>query len=142
MPVEDKMNTVLKAGAVVISKENPDKILVLYQEKHDDFSLPKGHLESGETLEQCAIREVKEETGLDIQPLFSLPVFHYTNSKDGSIDLTYFIARSLNDNTIQTEEGGKAFWMTIEEALEKISYENLRQFLRENKFIIEKYKKS
>ena len=140
--MEDTMNTVLKAGAVILSKENPDKILVLYQEKHDDFSLPKGHWEQGETLEQCAIREIKEETGLDIQLLFALPVFHYSNAKDGAIDLTYFVARSLNDNTIQTEDGGKAFWMTIEEALEKISYENLRQFLKENKSTIEKYKKS
>jgi 8-oxo-dGTP pyrophosphatase MutT (NUDIX family) len=33
--------------------------------RHEDWSLPKGHIEAGETREQAAIREVKEETGLD-----------------------------------------------------------------------------
>ena len=136
------MNTVLKAGCIIFSQKEPDKILVLYQGKYGDFSFPKGHVEKGETLEQCAIRETKEETGLDVRLLFALSTYHYTNSKDGAIDLSYFIAASLNDDTIQTEEGGKVYWMTIEEALEKISYKNLRSFIKENISTIEKYKKS
>ena len=136
------MSAVLKAGAVIFSKENPDKILVLYQEKHDDFSLPKGHLEAGETLKQCAIREIKEETGLDIEILSDLDVVHYTNKNDGNVETTYYIARSLDDNAVQTEDGGSIFWLTIDQALEKLSYENLRQLLITNRNLIEKFKKN
>lgn len=136
------MDTVLKAGCIIFSHDNPDKILVLYQEKYNDFSFPKGHIEAGETLQECAVRETKEETGLDVRLLFALPTYNYTNSKDGAIDLTYFVASSLNDSTIQTEKGGKVYWMTIKEALEKISYKNLQSFIKENISTIEKYKKS
>ena len=140
--MEETMSAVLKAGAVIFSKENPDKILVLYQEKHDDFSLPKGHLEAGETLKQCAIREIKEETGLDIEILSDLDVVHYTNKNDGNVETTYYIARSLDDNAVQTEDGGSIFWLTIDQALEKLSYENLRQLLITNRNLIEKFKKN
>ena len=136
------MNTVLKAGAIILSKENPDKILIIYRNAQHDFSLPKGHLETNETLEQCAIRETKEETGLDIVLLKTLSKTYYSNKSDGNVETTYYLARSSNDNTVLPESGVKVYWLSIEQALEKISYENLRQLLKENKTIIEKYKKS
>ena len=136
------MNTVLKAGAIILSKNNPDKIAIIYRKEENDFSFPKGHLEAGETLEQCAIRETKEETGLDIQIVSILSVIPYTNKSDGHVETTYYLARSIDDSAVQPEPGVDVFWMTISEALEKISYENLRQFLKETVSIIEKYKKS
>ncbi|MBO5997048.1 MAG: NUDIX domain-containing protein [Alphaproteobacteria bacterium] len=136
------MSAVLKAGAVIFSKENPDKILVLYQEKHDDFSLPKGHLEAGETLKECAVREIKEETGLDIEILAELGVNFYSNNTDGQVETTYYIARSLDDNAVHPEIGGSIYWLSIDQALEKISYENLRQLLITHRNLIEKFKKS
>ena len=139
--MEDNMNTVLKAGAVILSKNNPDKIVIIYRKSEDDFSLPKGHLEAGETLEQCAIRETKEETGLDIELLSTLSVVTYTNNSDGYVETTYYLARSLNDNAVQPENGVDVHWMSLEEALQKISYKNLRQFLSDNKKLIESFKK-
>ena len=135
------MNTVLKAGAVILSKNNPDKIVIIYRKSEDDFSLPKGHLEARETLEQCAIRETKEETGLDIELLSTLSVVTYTNNSDGYVETTYYLARSLNDNAVQPENGVDVHWMSLEEALQKISYKNLRQFLSDNKKLIESFKK-
>ena len=135
------MNTVLKAGAIILSRKNPDKIVVIYRKSEDDFSLPKGHLEAGETLEQCAIRETKEETGLDIEILSTLSSVTYTNSSDGYVETTYYLARSLDDKAVQPESGVNVHWMNLEEALQKISYENLRQFLSDNKNLIESFKK-
>lgn len=136
------MDKVLKAGAIVISKDNPDKILIIYREAQNDFSLPKGHLEAGETLEQCAIRETKEETGIDIALIKTLSKTYYSNKTDGNVETTYYLARSLNDDTALPENGVKVYWLSIEQALEKISYENLRQILSNNEKLIESFKKS
>src|SRR4051812_46118813 len=55
------------SGGVVYRRNEGQGIDValIYRTRHDDWSLPKGHIEAGETREQAALREVKEETGLD-----------------------------------------------------------------------------
>jgi len=127
------MTSVLKAGTVVFSNKEPEKILVLYQKKHHDFSFPKGHVEQGETLEQCAIRETKEETGLDVVLQRKLCETEYQNNTDGLVKLTFFVAKCLDDENIKTETGGIAYWMNLDEALEKISYPNLKDVLKKLK---------
>ena len=127
------MEYVLKAGTVVFSSKEPEKILVLYQEKYHDFSFPKGHLEHGESLEQCAVRETKEETGLDVVLQDKICETEYQNNTDGFVKLTFFMAKSLDDRKIKTETGGVVYWMSVDEALEKISYSNLKDVLNKLK---------
>ena len=50
-----------KAGCYLVDVKHK-KIALIYREKHNDYTFPKGHLENNETLEQCAIRETAEET--------------------------------------------------------------------------------
>ncbi|HTQ63154.1 MAG TPA: NUDIX domain-containing protein [Puia sp.] len=54
------MKRVPAAGGIVINERN--EILILF--RRSKWELPKGHLEKGESFEDCALREVKEETGL------------------------------------------------------------------------------
>jgi len=52
------------AGGIVWKKEKPDnKIALVHRHKHNDWSLPKGKVDPGETWEEAALREVLEETG-------------------------------------------------------------------------------
>ena len=54
------MKKILAAGGLVFNDLH--QLLMIY--RHEKWDLPKGHLEKNETLEQCALREVREETGL------------------------------------------------------------------------------
>ena len=54
------MKTVPAAGGIVINERG--EVLIIY--RHSKLDLPKGHLDKGESFEACALREVKEETGL------------------------------------------------------------------------------
>lgn len=118
---------VLKAGAVIVSNAHPRQVLLLHQEKHNDISFPKGHLEAGETLAQCAVREVKEETGLDIKLLEELPTVHYRNHKDGAIETHYYLAVVKSTPASAPEKGASILWVPIEEVEARLSYDNLRE---------------
>ena len=122
------MANVQKGGVIILSQQKPTRVAVLYQAKHDDYSLPKGHVEQGETPVQCAVREVKEETGLDVEIIKPVGVFNYHNSKDGDIDLFFFLGKSLNDTQIQPEEGSQVMWMQPQEVASTLSYSDLGEF--------------
>ena len=123
-----KENPVLKAGAIIISDTKPRKVLLLHQEKHNDISFPKGHLEAGETLAQCAVREVKEETGLDVELIQELPSMHYRNHKDGAIETHYYLAVPKALPVCAPEKGASILWVPIDEVAQRLSYDNLREF--------------
>ena len=70
------------SGGVVYRKvgDNDYEVALVYRKRHDDWSLPKGHIEEGETREETALREVKEETGLDariVEPLGEVQAFEH-----------------------------------------------------------------
>lgn len=71
----DKTQDVIrKAGGIIFNKDLNKVILVLnrlsYQKGENKWGLPKGHIEKNEKINMCAMREIKEETGLEFQ-LFS-----------------------------------------------------------------------
>jgi 8-oxo-dGTP pyrophosphatase MutT (NUDIX family) len=72
------------AGGIVENEEG--KILFMYRRGHWD--LPKGKLDEGETIEECAVREVEEETGLAnilLGEVVGITIHHY-NEKDIDIE--------------------------------------------------------
>ena len=57
--------TIRASGGVVVREgASGPEVLIVHRPRYDDWSLPKGKRESGETDEQCAVREVEEETGV------------------------------------------------------------------------------
>jgi bis(5'-nucleosidyl)-tetraphosphatase len=69
------LKTVISCGAVVYKKEEEKTYILLVKQSGPipGWGIPKGHMEPGETYIKTAIREVKEETGIDIKILTRLP---------------------------------------------------------------------
>ena len=125
--------SVQKAGAVILSKENPQNVLLLYRSIYRDWSFPKGHVEAGETAEMGAVREIMEETSLEVEIISSLSVFSYANAKDGDIECSMFLVQSRDDLKLCREyEGDDFLWVDYRDVHEKLPYGNLKKWYQKN----------
>lgn len=123
------MKTIQKAGAVVLSKDNPENILLLYSKILNDWTFPKGHIESGENAEQTMIREIKEETGLTVTLLTLLPDIIYTN-EFGLVTIKMFLVSSQDDAQLKTEKvGDQLAWIRYTELKDRLTYDNLKVYV-------------
>ena len=87
---------IIAAGGVVWRETSDSKIelAIIHRPKYDDWSFPKGKLDSGEELISCAYREIMEETGLNIELGPYLGEIEY-ESIDGLKHVTYWAAKAL-----------------------------------------------
>jgi bis(5'-nucleosidyl)-tetraphosphatase len=107
---------------VIIFQDNPRRYLILLKKRSSD--LPKGRAEKDETPEQAAIREAREETGLQVQ---LLPGYrhdiHYAflNSKIQKT-ITFFLAKVENPKVKISDEHKGFKWCTPAEAMQFLKY--------------------
>src|SRR5262245_35291158 len=124
------------AGGVVYRWDEAIGCLVLLiQDKYGVWTLPKGHVEPGETLEAAAGREIFEETGVycRVEALIAqveYPVYKKGRWRDKRV--VYFLAAALSSATTPaTDEGiSEVHWFRPAEALASIGYVQVREVLR------------
>lgn len=127
-----------KAGAIIFSNVDKDKIALLYRGKQQDWSFPKGHVEQGEGSIQTMIREIKEETGLDVKVLKVLPNLDYIHPNGDSVSTKMFLVQSIDDSKIKLENSNDDIrWIRINEVAETLSYDNLREYFNRIQSILE-----
>lgn len=126
-------------GALVFRRFHGNTELLLIKHANGGhWSFPKGHVEPGETEVETALREIKEETGIDviIDPSFR-EVISYSPKKDTQKDVIYFIARAQNyDYTPQEEEIAQIKWVEINRAHTILTYDNDKQLVNKAKQVI------
>lgn len=125
-------------GCIVI---DDDKVLLVKQnDGHTAF--PKGHIEKGETEEECAIRETFEETGLKVKILNG---YRYTQTyfvkKDVLKEVVYFLATKESGTLCKQEEINSLGFYSFNVAINLISYENTIKLFEEAMKDIQKIRK-
>jgi 8-oxo-dGTP pyrophosphatase MutT (NUDIX family) len=130
------MPTELAAGCVVYRHDSAGApLLLLIHDKYGRWTLPKGHLEVGESEHAAAVREVLEETGLTGQlGALVVRIVYTVRSKRGLERLkqvAFFLLRADSAKVRpQAEEGiSAAEWLVPEEALARIGYSQVRDVL-------------
>ena len=102
------------------------EILLIKHINSGHWSFPKGHVEQGETEVETALREIKEETSLDvlIDPTFRETVTYFPR-KDTQKVVVYFIAKAKTfDYVPQEDEIAETRWVDIGHAVQMLTYEN------------------
>ena len=133
------MKKVIAAGGIVVNEK--DEMLFIY--RHSKWDLPKGHVEKGESFEDCALREVKEETGISsisIKRYIGTTEHEYYDSylgADAIKEIHWFEMRATKDESLapQEEEGIEWIrWIPKEQVFSflKSSYKNIIDIVKKS----------
>jgi 8-oxo-dGTP pyrophosphatase MutT (NUDIX family) len=115
-------------GAIVF---NGDDVLIIEQFQ-GFFSFPKGHVEPGETDEETAIREVKEETNIDIEIISKKKYkINYKINGNTKKEVIFFIAKAISfDLKNQENEIISCEWVNKDAVLDKLTYNNIKKIFK------------
>lgn len=116
-------------GIVPLKREgNKWMVLLIHHSSAHFWGFPKGHAEKGELPRDAAIRELKEETNLDVVQFFSDSMieerYHFTfRGKLINKTVGYFIAEVGGDLLLQDEEVSGSKWVPLNEAADHLTYD-------------------
>ncbi len=115
------------SGCVVWRVENDSvQLMAVHRPRYDDWSWPKGKLDPGETDEECALRELEEETGFVGQLGEELPSTRYVDHKDRPKLVRYWLvaADAMPDfEFVANDEVDHLEWVSPRRAAQILSYE-------------------
>ena len=136
----------VSAGGLVVDSSGTKGLLIGRIDAKDAkrerllWSLPKGHIETGETPEQAAVREVKEETGIESQIDKSLGVIDFWFMAGGKrIHKTvhHFLFKETGGKIApQVSEVDDVRWFPLEEIVEKLAYPDEKKLIARSKDLI------
>ncbi|MEW6476140.1 MAG: NUDIX hydrolase [Actinomycetota bacterium] len=125
----EENNHVRAAGGLVWRRdgEGPIRILVVHRPRYDDWSLPKGKADPGESDADCALREVREETGLVCRLGPELPSTSYRDNKGRPKTVRYWAMEPVGEGGFTPNaEIDEIRWLPAAEAVKLLSYDHDR----------------
>ncbi|BBZ05149.1 NUDIX hydrolase [Mycolicibacterium chitae] len=134
MPKQASPQPILAAGAVLWrpAPEEPSRreVAVIHRPRYDDWSLPKGKVDPGETLAVTAVREIHEETGYHAVLGRRLMSVTYPVA-EGTKHVQYWAARATDGDFTPNHEVDKLLWLPVEDALTQLKYPHDQSVLRQ-----------
>ena len=130
----------ISAGAVVFHRGEQIAYLLLFS---SFWGFPKGHIEPGEDEHTAALREIREEAGLEVAILDGFRyVEEYTYQRKGKLNpkqAIYFVAEAQNRTARLSREHSNMAWLSFDEALAHLKFDGLRDTLRAaNEFLLKR----
>ena len=127
-------NSTIASGVVLYSTNSSGRTFLLLQSaRHQTWGFAKGHADSDETLLQCALREVSEETGYNLSSGDIFDIFNdcstYTLPESGEFKRTVmFVARNpvTADELQVSDEHQQAKWCNLNDALELLEHQQAK----------------
>jgi 8-oxo-dGTP diphosphatase len=114
------------AGGAVVTRAHPlrgTEVVIIHRKRYDDWTLPKGKLEAGESLPACAVREVYEETGVTIRLGAPLDSISYEAGNAGLKKVDYWGGVVLDSvRRAPDAEVDVVSWLPVRAALSRLTY--------------------
>jgi 8-oxo-dGTP pyrophosphatase MutT (NUDIX family) len=134
------LNYERSCGAVIYRKHHGNTEVLLIQHTHSGYwSFPKGHQNEGETDAQTALREIKEETGLDVYIDESFCEAVQFSPRRGTMKTVIYFIASLKSREVipQYEEITDYRWVEVTQAINLLTYENDKTIITRAKNFIQ-----
>ena len=123
----------LAAGAVLWRSSDDGtepEVAVIHRPRYDDWSLPKGKVDTGENEPMTAVREVREETGFRSHLGRRLAAVTYPVEEQGIKKVRYWAARVVEGDFAPNDEVDELKWLPVTAAMKQLEYPADRKVLR------------
>ena len=112
------MNVEMVTCVMIQNPETKEVLIQNRKRKYPGWSFPGGHVERGESVYDCAVREVKEEAGLDISNLKYCGIIHWINRENDERYCCFmYKTTDYTGNIITVNDEGEHFWLGTDELL-------------------------
>jgi ADP-ribose pyrophosphatase YjhB (NUDIX family) len=132
-PNAPKANSLVPAASAIVT-DDKERILLIRRSDNDLWSIPGGAMEIGESISETVVREVSEETGLDVEPLYVIGIYssprHVVEYSDGEVRQQFsicFACKLLGGQIRTSSESTEVRFVTHEEATDLRMTSSIRQ---------------
>jgi 8-oxo-dGTP diphosphatase len=121
----------IKAAGGILLRSTPrgEEVMIVYRNRHQDWTLPKGKLKDGESFPEAALREVDEETGCSCRLGSYLGVISYAHNGVPKVVMFWKMSVLEQRAVANSEEIGEAVWLAVPAAIQRLTHAQEKSLL-------------